>query len=123
LNFISFFVLVKKRFFVEFLRGQHKKCLDLQNTANRRSVELHYSVIEKQFRDRECKQKDNIMFKCSWFFSSMAATPRTPLLLTGAKEPGRSSSPQHRRLAAGGEEPQWMESHGRTSLIGSSSSP
>jgi hypothetical protein len=38
------------------------------------------------------------------FFSSMAATPRTPLLLADAKELRRSSSPQHHRLAAGGEE-------------------
>jgi hypothetical protein len=30
---------------------------------------------------------------------------RTPLLLAGAKELRRSNSPQHRRLAAGGEEP------------------
>jgi hypothetical protein len=54
--------------------GQHRKCLNLQNTTNRRSVELHYSAIEKEFRDKECKQKGNIMF-CNGVHTCVARSP------------------------------------------------
>jgi hypothetical protein len=48
----------------------------MQNTANRKGVELHYSTIEKekQFRERKCKQKDNVMF-CNGVHTCVARSP------------------------------------------------